>query len=213
VPVNAFIHRHVALLKAGVWAACLWPFAALMLGAFQVSGFDLGANPVETLIHELGNWGLRLLLVTLAVTPLREITGWVALTRFRRLLGLFAFFYVVLHFLAYAGVDHRGDLGQIVEDIVERPFITIGIAALLALLPLAITSTRRMRQRLGRRWQVLHRLIYPIAILGVWHFWWQVKKDVREPMVFALVLALLLGWRLFARWRRTVSGSARPAGR
>lgn len=195
-------------IKAAVFALCLLPFVILVLAAFRIGGFDLGANPVESLIHQTGLWGLRLLLVTLAVTPVRRLTGWNWLVRLRRMLGLFAFFYVLCHFLSYAIIDQRLAAGPIVEDIIERPFITIGILGLILLLPLAVTSTNRMMRRLGRRWQSLHRLIYPIAILGVWHFWWQVKQDIREPLIYASVLALLLGFRIWHRWRR--APAARP---
>ena len=189
-------------LKVAVFAASLIPFALLLAGAFGVGGADLGANPVEALIHRNGKWGLNFLLITLAVTPLRRLTGWNWLIRFRRMLGLFAFFYLTMHFLAYALVDHRLDLGRIVEDIVQRPFITIGLLALVLLIPLALTSTRGMVRRLGRRWQQLHRLVYVVAILGVWHFWWQVKQDVFEPAVYAAVLVVLLGYRVVSGRRR-----------
>jgi sulfoxide reductase heme-binding subunit YedZ len=189
-------------IKAVVFSLCLLPLVIMVLAAFRIAGFDLGANPVEALIHETGLWGLRLLLVTLAVTPARRLTGWNWLVRLRRMLGLFAFFYVLCHFLSYALIDQRLALGPIVEDILERPFITIGLLALLLLLPLAATSTNRMMRRLGKRWQTLHRLVYPIAILGVWHFWWQVKEDIREPLIYASVLAVLLGLRLWYRWRK-----------
>jgi sulfoxide reductase heme-binding subunit YedZ len=150
----------------------------------------------------LGKWGLNFLLITLAVTPLRKWTGLNWLIRFRRMLGLFAFFYLLLHFLTYAGLDQRFDIPVIVEDIVERPYITIGVSALLLLLPLAVTSTNGMMRRLGRRWQKLHRLIYLIAGLGVWHFYWQVKKDILEPSIYIFILVVLLGYRILARWRR-----------
>jgi sulfoxide reductase heme-binding subunit YedZ len=195
-------------IKLVVFALCLVPFATLVMATFRVAGFDLGPNPVESLIHQTGLWGLRLLLVTLAVTPLRRLTGWHWLIRLRRMLGLFAFFYVLCHFLSYAIIDQRLALGPIVEDIIERPFITIGIIALLLLVPLAVTSTNGMMRRLGRRWQSLHRLIYPIAILGVWHFWWQVKQDIREPLIYASVLGLLLGFRIWQRWRKAPAARA-----
>ena len=179
-------------LKLAVFAAAASPFALLVAGAFGLAGADLGANPVEALIHETGIWGLNFLLITLAVTPLRRLTGLNWLIRFRRMLGLYAFFYAALHFVAYAVIDQRLDIGAIVEDIVERPYITIGIAALLGLLPLAATSTRGMVRRLGKRWQRLHRLIYPIAILGVWHFYWQTKQDILEPLVYSGILLVLL---------------------
>ncbi|MGD8346638.1 MAG: protein-methionine-sulfoxide reductase heme-binding subunit MsrQ, partial [Lysobacterales bacterium] len=140
------------------------------------------------------------LLITLTVTPLRRLSGQAWLLRFRRMLGLFAFFYVTLHFLAYAGIDQRFALGYIVDDVVERPYITIGFLAFVLLVPLAATSTRRMVRRLGPRWKKLHRLVYGIAVLGVWHFYWLVKADLFEPLVFGLILALLLGYRLAVRY-------------
>jgi sulfoxide reductase heme-binding subunit YedZ len=133
----------------------------------------------------------------LAVTPLRRLTGKGWLLRFRRMLGLFAFFYILMHFLIYAGLDQRFDLAVILEDIVERPYITVGFTALLLLFPLALTSTNAMMRRLGRR--KLHRLVYVIAILGVWHFYWQVKLDTLEPLIYALILAVLLGTRLVGK--------------
>ena len=189
-------------LKVAVFALCLLPFALLAAGAFGVAGYDLGANPVEALSHGTGKWGLRFLLITLAVTPVRRLSGLNWVIRFRRMLGLFAFFYLVLHFASYALIDQRLDLGAILEDIVQRPFITIGMTALLLLVPLAATSTKGMMRRLGKRWQKLHRLIYPIAVLGVWHFYWQVKQDTLEPLIYAGILAVLLASRLFFRRRR-----------
>ena len=199
------------LLKAALFAACLIPALGLVLGILGIQGFGLGANPVEELIHRTGEWALRLLLVTLAVTPLRRLTGAAWLIRLRRMLGLFAFFYATLHFVSYAVIDQGLALGFIVEDIIERPFITLGLTALILLVPLAVTSTNGMMRRLGRRWQKLHRLVYLVALLGVWHFWWQVKQDIREPVIYAAVLALLLGYRL---WHRARSGRGRGlAGR
>jgi sulfoxide reductase heme-binding subunit YedZ len=189
----------VRVLKAPVFILCLVPLGILTLETFGVAGMSLGANPVEALIHRLGIWGLNFLLITLAVTPLRQITGQAWLLRFRRMFGLFAFFYVSLHFLVYAGLDQRFDLAIILEDIAERPYITVGFSALLVLLPLALTSTRGMMRRLGANWKKLHRLVYLIAILGVWHFYWQVKLDTLEPTVYAAILAALLAYRL---WRR-----------
>jgi len=194
--------KSVRVLKVVLFLLCLLPLGSLGLAASAVSGFSLGANPIEELIHQFGLWGLRFLLITLAVTPLRHLTAWGWLLRFRRMLGLFAFFYVLLHFLTYAGLDQQFDLAVIIEDVIERPYITIGMTALLLLLPLAVTSTNAMMRRLGRRWQKLHRLVYIIAILGVWHFYWQVKQDILEPLIYGLILALLLGYRLFMRWRK-----------
>lgn len=205
----------IRLLKVLVFLLCLVPLGKLALEAFAVSGMSLGANPVEALLHRLGIWGLNFLLITLAVTPLREITGQAWLLRFRRMLGLYAFFYVFLHFLVYAGLDQRFDLAAIGEDIIERPYITIGVLALVLLLPLAVTSTRGMMRRLGRRWKQLHRLVYPIAVLGVWHFYWQVKLDTLDATLYAATLAFLLGyraWRSLKRRRFSVSPSVRSAG-
>jgi sulfoxide reductase heme-binding subunit YedZ len=194
--------RSISLLKFCVFLLCLAPLGKLALEAFGVAGLTLGANPIEELIHRFGWWGLSFLLITLSVTPLRRLTGLNWLIRFRRMLGLFAFFYVLLHFLTYAGLDQRFSLKYIVEDVIERPYITIGMLGLLLLIPLAVTSTNAMMRRLGSRWQKLHRLVYLIAILGVWHFWWQVKQDISEPLIYAVILAALLCYRLYLRWRR-----------
>jgi len=191
--------KSIRILKALVFLLCLVPLAKVALEIFGVGGMSLGANPIEELIHRLGIWGLNFLLITLAVTPLRRLTGKGWLLRFRRMFGLFAFFYVSLHFLTYAGLDQRFDLSVIFEDIAERPFITVGFTAFLLLIPLAATSTNAMMKRLGRRWQKLHRLVYVIAILGVVHFYWQVKLDTLEALVYAAILAVLLGYRLKGR--------------
>ena len=200
----------IRLLKVVVFGLCLVPLAMLVLAVFGVGGLSLGANPIEELIHQLGKWGLKFLLMTLAVTPLRKLTGWNWLIRFRRMLGLFAFVYVLLHFLVYAGLDQRFELTAIIEDIAERPYITIGMSALLLLLPLAVTSTKGMMRRLGKRWQKLHRLVYVIAILGVWHFYWQVKLDTLEALIYVSILAVLLGYRLLDWWRRKRWNAAGP---
>ena len=163
------------------------------------------------LTHTTGDWGLRLLLLTLAVTPLRRLTGWGWLLRFRRMLGLFAFFYLSLHLVTYLWLDQFFDWAAILEDVAKRPYITAGFAAFLLLVPLALTSTRGMVRRLGWRWQTLHRLIYPAAALGVLHFFWLTKADLREPLVYASVLALLLALRW--PWRRTAAGVALAARR
>lgn len=194
--------KTIRVLKVLVFLLCLLPLGKLGLEIFDLAGLSLGANPIEELIHRLGKWGLNFLLITLAVTPLRKWTGLNWLLRFRRMLGLFAFFYILMHFLTYAGLDQRFDIPVIVEDIVERPYITLGISALLLLLPLAVTSTNGMMRRLGRRWKKLHRLIYVIAGLGVWHFYWQVKEDILEPSIYICILTVLLGYRILVRWRR-----------
>lgn len=196
--------------KPLLFTACLLPFLWLLwLG---VAG-DLGANPIETITRFTGRWTLRLLLITLAVTPLRGLTGWGWLLRFRRMLGLFAFFYAVLHFATYLVLDQFFHWPSIVEDIAERPYITVGFTSLLLLVPLAVTSTNRMMRRLGgRRWQALHRLVYVIAVGGILHFTWLIKADYARPLVYGAVLALLLGYRLARRWRgfRGVALASRP---
>jgi sulfoxide reductase heme-binding subunit YedZ len=189
--------------KILVWLACLAPLAWITLRAFGVGGSNLGANPVEEVLHTMGKTALNILLITLAVTPLRQLTGFNVLIRFRRLLGLFSFFYLLLHFLTYALLDLRLDWSRIGSDIAERPYITIGMLALVAMIPLAVTSTRAMQRRLGRKWLKLHRLIYPIAILGVVHFQWQTKGDLEpEPWVYAAILTVLLAWRVVRRMRQ-----------
>ena len=189
-------------IKALIFGLCLLPFVLVVVAAFNLAGLSLGANPVEEIIHRLGVWGLRLLLATLAITPLRQLTGMNWLVRLRRMLGLFSFFYILMHFLSYALIDQRLDMTAIIEDILERPYITLGITAFTLMIPLAMTSTNKMMRRLGRQWQPLHRLVYLIAILGVCHFYWQVKKDVLEPLVYAGILALLLGFRIVRRRRQ-----------
>lgn len=184
--------------KVLLWAACLAPLAWIVARATGLYG-SLGANPVEELLNTCGKTALNLLILTLCVTPIRRSTGINRLVTFRRPLGLFAFFYVVLHFLTYALLDLGLAWETIGVDIAERPYITVGFTALLLLIPLVVTSTQGMQRRLGRRWAKLHRLVYAIAILGVVHYWWQSKLDVSEPLLYALVLGLLLGVRLHHR--------------
>ena len=183
--------------KPVVFTAALLPLAGLVAGAFGIGGFRLGANPVETIQDTTGLWALRFLMLTLSLTPLRWATGAAWPLQFRRMLGLFAFAYAVAHFSNYLLLDRALDLREIVGDFSKRPYIIIGGTALLLLIPLAVTSTAGWRRRLGARWLKLHRLIYPIAILACWHFWWQVKKDITEPLVYGLILASLLGWRIW----------------
>ncbi len=182
--------------KPVVFALCLLPLAWLA-GRALTDG--LGANPIEAAVRFLGDWALRFLLIALAVTPVRQIFGWPGLARFRRMLGLFAFFYVVVHLSSYIGLDQFFDWPSIGREIVKRRYITIGMAAVVLLLPLAVTSTNAMVRRLGgRRWRNLHRLVYLIGPLGVTHHWMMVKKDLTEPMIHAAILAALLGWRVLA---------------
>ncbi|MDH3748924.1 MAG: sulfoxide reductase heme-binding subunit YedZ [Gammaproteobacteria bacterium] len=187
--------------KPIVFVACLLPAALVVTDALEITG-RLGANPVEEIQDRLGNWGLRFVMIVLAVTPLRRISGQNWLQRFRRMLGLFAFFYVLMHFLAWFILDQGMLMSAILEDIVERPFITLGFTALLLLTSMAVTSTNGMRRRMGRRWDKLHYSVYAVGVLGVWHYWWQVKADIREPLIYTLILAALLGYRVFAYRRR-----------
>ena len=200
----------VRWLKVALWPLCLAPFLLLVLAAFNLFGLELGTNPVEEILHGLGKWGLKFLLITLAITPLRRITGQNWLISFRRLMGLFAFFYILMHFAVYFFLDQGMDLGAVAEDILKRPYITLGMTGLVLLLPLVFTSTRGMMRRLGARWQKLHKLVYVIAVLGVWHFYWQVKLDILEPAVYALILASLLAYRSwFARRQNSRRAQAR----
>ena len=193
--------RAVTTAKLVLFLAALLPLAYLATGAFFYPEW-LGANPAETITRKNGDWALRLLLLTLAVTPLRQISGWNWLLRLRRMLGLFTFFYVLLHVSSYVSFDHVFDVGEILKDIVKRPFITVGFAAFVLLVPLALTSSNAMVRRLGaRRWQALHRLVYLISPLAVLHYWWMVKRDLTEPIIYSLLLAVLLGYRLYLKAR------------
>jgi sulfoxide reductase heme-binding subunit YedZ len=195
-----------------VFVLALLPLARLIFGAVTNA---LGANPVEFITRSTGTWTLVFLCLTLCITPLRKLSGWNWLLRLRRMLGLFAFFYVLLHFTTYIWLDVFFDFSAIAKDILKRPFITVGFTAFVLMLPLAITSTNAMVRRLGgRRWLMLHRLVYVIAILGVVHYWWLVKRDITQPLIYACVLAILLGYRVLARMRDTappVPRTANPA--
>lgn len=191
--------KGLSALKGFLFVAALVPLAYLVAGAFWYPQW-LGANPAEYITRSTGDWTLRLLLLTLAVTPLRRITGWAWLLRLRRMFGLFTFFYALLHLSSYVSFDHVFAWGEILKDIIKRPFITVGFLSLLLMVPLAVTSTNAMVRRLGgRRWQMLHRLIYLIGPLAVLHFWWMVKRDLTEPIIYAVLLAMLLGYRLHHR--------------
>jgi len=183
------------LRKPKVWIALLCLLPLMRLIALGLGG-GLGANPIEFITRSTGTWTLVGLLVTLSVTPLRRLSGRADLLRYRRMLGLFTFFYACLHFLTYIWLDQFFDPAAIARDIVKRPFITVGFTAFTLLIPLAATSNRAMMRRLGRRWQLLHRLIYLIAVLGVIHFLWLVKKDLTEPLIYGGILVLLLAVRL-----------------
>ena len=189
----------VSRIKALLFVLCLLPLAASLWQALS----GQAVNPVETLTRDSGSWALNLLLAGLAITPLRRLgaPGW--LLRLRRMLGLYAFFYASVHLLIYLWLDQLFDWAAIVQDIIKRPFITVGMAAFALLLPLAITSTDGWLRRLKRRWGQLHRLVYPLALLAVLHYLWLVKRDLTEPLLYATVLAVLLGLRLWWRLRPT----------
>lgn len=186
----------LTLLKITVFVLCLSPLAWLVV---QLLMDQLGANPIEVIIRRLGELGLETLLITLCMTPLRDVVQQPWPLQIRRMLGLFSFFYVCLHFATYLWLDQFFDWPEIWLDIIKRPFITFGMLAVTGLLPLAITSTKKMQRRLGRKWRRLHQLIYPISILAVLHFFWLVKADLLRPIIFSICLALLLGYRLYRK--------------
>ncbi len=202
MPVSPRFRRF--LVKAFVFAVSLSPAMYLAVAAVMNA---LGANPIKTITEETGTWTLRFLAVTLAVTPIRRWAGWNPIQRFRRMLGLFAFFYGTLHLLTYVWLDQFFAVPDILKDIAKRPFITVGVAAFTLMVPLAITSTAGWIRRLGRRWQTLHRLVYVSAILGVVHYWWLVKADTARPFRYGILIALLLAARV--AWSRR--SSRRPA--
>lgn len=190
--------------KILVWALCLAPFLRL---AWRIWHNDVTPNPVEFITHFTGDWTIRLIVATLAITPLRKLLQVPDLIRFRRLLGLFAFFYACLHFTTYLWLDHNFDMASIVKDVAKRPYVTAGFTAFVLMIPLAITSTSGWIRRLGgKRWQRLHRLIYITAIAGVVHYYWLVKSDIRLPVLYGFLVALELGYRIF-------SAKAKPSRR
>ena len=195
------------IVHAIVVACGFLPFGVLVVGAF---GDRLGANPVEAITHTTGEWALRFLVGALAVTPLRRLFSWRFLAPYRRSLGLLCFFYATLHFATYLILDLGLDAGLLVEDVLERPYVSAGFTAFVLLVPLAATSTRAMTRRLGRRWKMLHRMVYPAAVCAVVPFLWLVKADLREPLVYASVLGLLLALRVgwWLRGSRRRGGSA-----
>ncbi len=191
--------------KPIVFLLCLSPALFVLGDAFGVTG-QLSANPVEDILDRFGNWALRFIMITLTVTPLRRLTGWNWLTRFRRMLGLFTFFYAFMHFLTWVVLDRELRLADIIEDLTERPFITLGFTAVVLLAALAITSFAAIRRRMGRKWQTLHNLAYGVGLLGVWHYWWQVIKDITEPLIYSVILTVLLGVRYFWYLKRKKPG-------
>ncbi len=187
-------HGQLVWIKTFIWIACLTPLVRLAL--LGVTG-GLGANPIEFITLSTGIWTLTMLVSSLALTPLRIVTHWNWLVKFRRLIGLFAFFYGCLHFLTYVWLDQFFDVKSMVRDVARRPFITMGATAFFLLIPLAATSTTGAIRRLGgRRWRALHRLVYGSSIAAVIHFWWKVKADTRQPVMYAVILGILLGFRV-----------------
>lgn len=199
----------ISYSKPLVFALCLLPLAWICWDTWQGT---LGTDPVARLEHRTGDWALRLLLITLAITPLRRVTGWNKIIRYRRMLGVFAFFYATVHLATYLVIDLGGFWAQLFTEIVKRPYITVGFIAWLLLIPLAVTSTNGMMRRLGRNWGRMHKLVYLIALLGVLHFLWQVKSGqkiaVREPLVYLAVFITLMLWRV--PWQKLLPARAPP---
>ena len=189
-------------LKPIVFLICLLPLILVLTDLFEISG-TLGANPIENIQDRFGIWGLRFIVILLMISPLKKITGNIWLIQFRRMIGLFAFFYVLMHFLVWLILEQSLLMPAILEDVIKRPFITIGFIALLILLILASTSTSKIRRSMGKKWDKLHQSVYLASILGIWHFWWQVKKDITEPLIYAVIIFILLTYRLWNKYKKT----------
>ena len=189
-------------LKPIVFLICLLPIILVLTDLFEISG-TLGANPIENIQDIFGIWGLRFIVILLLISPLKKISGIIWLIQFRRMIGLFAFFYVLMHFLVWLLLEQSLLMPAIIEDVTKRPFITIGFIALLILLILASTSTSKIRRSMGKKWDKLHQSVYLASILGVWHFWWQVKKDITEPLIYAVIIFILLTYRLWDKYKKT----------
>ena len=188
------------LFKGSLFIVFLMPLVVLLFGLFNE---QLGANPIEVLTRDTGQWALRFLLISLSISPLRLLFGWHFLAPIRRMVGLYCFFYASVHMLLYIWLDQFFNLGDIIDDIIERPFITVGVISFLALIPLAVTSNDKMKKRLGsERWKNLHSLVYFIGMAGALHFFMLVKKDITEPLIYIAILVILLGIRLFRYGRR-----------
>jgi methionine sulfoxide reductase heme-binding subunit len=188
----------ITKVKVLLWVLFLLPLARLVVGAFTN---QLGTNPIELITRSTGTWTLVFLCCTLAVTPLRVMTGAHWLAQFRRPIGLFAFFYALLHMSTWIWFDHWFDLSAMIKDVIKRPFITVGMLSVVLLTPLALTSTKAMMKRLGRQWSRLHQLVYVIACLGVLHYLWLVKLDITQPVIYGVIVAALLGWRIWRKQR------------
>ena len=189
-------------VKPAVFLLGLMPLLLIIGDLFEITG-TLGANPIENMQDRFGIWGLRFIVTVLMISPLRSITGFAWITQFRRMIGLYAFFYVLMHFLVWLLLEQNLLMAAIIEDIATRPFITIGFIALLILVALASTSTMNIRKKMRNNWVRLHSSIYLASILGVWHFWWQVKKDITEPLIYAIIISILLLYRLRKKYRYT----------
>ena len=189
-------------LKPIVFLICQLPIILVLTDLFEISG-TLGANPIENIQDRFGIWGLRFLVILLLISPLKQISGIIWLIQFRRMIGLFAFFYVLMHFLVWLLLEQSLLMPAIIEDVTKRPFITIGFIALLILLILASTSTSKIRRSMGKKWDKLHQSVYLASILGIWHFWWQVKKDITEPLIYAVIIFILLTYRLWNKYKKT----------
>ena len=189
-------------VKPAVFLLGLMPLLLIIGDLFEITG-NLGANPIENMQDRFGIWGLRFIVTVLMISPLRSITGFAWITQFRRMIGLYAFFYVLMHFLVWLLLEQNLLMAAIIEDIATRPFITIGFIALLILVALASTSTMNIRKKMGNNWVRLHSSIYLASILGVWHFWWQVKKDITEPLIYAIIISILLLYRLRKKYSYT----------
>lgn len=189
-------------VKPAVFLLGLMPLLLIISDLFEITG-TLGANPIENMQDRFGIWGLRFIVAVLMISPLRSITGFTWITQFRRMIGLYAFFYVLMHFLIWLLLEQSILMSAIIEDIATRPFITIGFIALLILVALASTSTMNIRKKMGNNWVRLHSSIYLASILGVWHFWWQVKKDITEPLIYATIISILLLYRLRKKYTYT----------
>ncbi len=200
--------KQLTLIKSLLFGLFLLPFGRLALFTFTD---QLGANPIEFITRNTGDWTLYFLCLTLAITPLRRVSKWNWLIKLRRMIGLFAFFYASLHFTTFLWFDHFFDVAEMLKDVVKRPFITVGFTAFVLLIPLAITSTNGIVKRLGgKRWQWLHRLIYVIALLGILHFWWMKagKHDFEQPIIFGTIVAALLLVRIFWAWQKRSKANA-----
>lgn len=191
----------ITWLKRGLFILCLAPVISIV---WRGSQGGLGANPIETLTRASGDWTLYFLCFTLCITPLRQVTGQAWLIKFRRMLGVYCFFYASLHFTTFIWFDHFFDLAAMWKDVLKRPFITVGFSAFILLWPLALTSTQGMIRRLGRQWQRLHRVVYVIALLAIVHFWWMRagKNNFAEPILFGSIILFLLAWRVLQYWRK-----------